>query len=79
MTPKAKTQIASHSRQSNPQVPALLSVADIARLLSCSQRHVYRLSDAGRMPPPVRLGTLVRWAREPVEGWIADGYPRPTS
>lgn len=31
----------------------LLSVYAVAGLLSCSWRHVYRLSDAGRMPAPL--------------------------
>ena len=40
---------------------ALIDVRAVAKLLSCSTRHVYRLADGGRMPPPVRLGALVRW------------------
>ena len=42
----------------------LLDVAAVADLLGCSQRHVYRLSDAGKMPAPVKLGVagpLVRF------------------
>jgi excisionase family DNA binding protein len=53
----------------------LLDVRAVAALLSCSTRHVYRLSDAGRMPPPARLGALVRWSRRAVEQWIVDGCP----
>ncbi|HYV35019.1 MAG TPA: excisionase family DNA-binding protein [Gemmataceae bacterium] len=52
---------------------ALLAVEQVAKLLNCSARHVYRLSDAGRMPAPSRLGALVRWNRQAVETWIADG------
>lgn len=61
-----------------PAVPAeLLDVRNIAALLGgCSTRHVYRLSDAGFMPRPVRLGNLVRWRRAEVLAWIADGCPR---
>jgi excisionase family DNA binding protein len=55
--------------------PALLDVQAEARLLDCSPRHIYRLADAGRMPPPVRLGALVRWPRQAIESWIADGCP----
>ena len=43
--------------------PSLLNVLDVAHLLSCSARHVRRLSDSGRMPRPVKLGTLARWKR----------------
>jgi excisionase family DNA binding protein len=50
---------------------ALLDVQAVAQLLDCSPRHVYRLADAGHMPPPVRLGALVRWRRDSIEAWIA--------
>ena len=49
----------------------LLDVADVAKLLRCSSRHVRRLSDSGRMPPPVRLGALIRWSKEAIGKWIA--------
>jgi len=54
-------------------LPALLDVQAVAQLLDCSARHVYRLSDAGRMPAPVKLGSLVRWSRQSLEDWIAGG------
>jgi excisionase family DNA binding protein len=52
---------------------ALLDVEQVAELLNCSARHVYRLADAGHMPPPVRLGTLVRWRRQDLDAWLAGG------
>jgi excisionase family DNA binding protein len=55
------------------QQAALLDVQAVAALLSCSTRHVYRLCDAGKMPPPVKLGALVRWPRRVVEQWLLDG------
>lgn len=55
---------------------ALLDVQAVAALLGCSPRTVYRLSDAGRMPRPIKLGALVRWNRATLESWIADGCPR---
>jgi len=54
----------------------LLSVQAVSEMLGCSARHIYRLSDAGRMPAPVKLGALVRWSRTAVEEWIAAGCPR---
>jgi len=54
---------------------AMLDVNQVATLLNCSSRHIYRLSDAGRMPKPVKLGSLVRWSRAAVETWIAEGCP----
>jgi excisionase family DNA binding protein len=54
----------------------MLSVDDIAKIyLGCSTRHVYRLADSGRMPRPIKLGSLVRWPRVVIEQWINDGCP----
>jgi len=57
-------------------VTAMLTVQDVAKLLNCSTRSVYRLSDSGRMPRPVKLGALVRWPKAVVENWIGLGCPR---
>jgi excisionase family DNA binding protein len=54
----------------------LLDVRAVAALLGCSARHVYRLSDAGRMPPPIKLGALVRWSRRAITEWV-EGDCRP--
>ena len=60
----------------------LLDVRAVAALLDCSTRHVYRLSDAGRMPRPVKIGTLVRWrlrTGDPatgIEDWLEAGCPQ---
>jgi excisionase family DNA binding protein len=53
--------------------PALIDVRSVAQLLHCSTRHVYRLADAGQMPPPLHLGALVRWRRQEIEDWINGG------
>ena len=45
----------------------------VAKMLGCSPRHVYRLSDSGQMPRPLRLGSLVRWSEKSIETWIFDG------
>ena len=58
-----------------PDTSALLDVRQVAMLLGCSARYVYRLADAGKMPRPVKLGSLVRWNRQSVEEWIAEGCP----
>lgn len=54
---------------------AMLDVIAVAEMLSVSTRHVRRLADSGAMPRPVKLGALVRWRRDLVERWIADGCP----
>ena len=53
----------------------MLSTQDVAKLLKCSDRHVTNLRREGRMPLPVKLGTLVRWPRKEIEDWIAAGCP----
>lgn len=53
----------------------LLDIHSVAKLLVCSPRHARRLADTGRMPRPVKLGALVRWSRQEIEDWIAQGCP----
>ena len=56
------------------ELPALLTVRQVAVMLGCSARHVYRLSDRGAMPRPTKLGdVLVRWNRSEIEQWVTDG------
>ena len=59
----------------SPAAPAaqLLDVQAVAEILGCSPRHVYRLSDAGRMPAPVKLGSLVRWPAAAIQDWVVSG------
>ncbi|MFT5304331.1 MAG: excisionase family DNA binding protein [Mariniblastus sp.] len=57
-------------------VAELLSINDVAAMLSCSTRHVRRLIDSGLCPAPLRLSNLVRLRRTDVEQWIQDGCPR---
>lgn len=49
---------------------------DVAGLLQCSVRHVWRLHDSGDMPAAVRIGRLVRWPKSLIASWIADGCPK---
>ena len=57
------------------QLAGMLNVGDVAKMLRCSARTVYRLADAGSMPRPVKLGALARWNRAAIESWIAAGCP----
>ncbi len=54
---------------------ALLGIKAVADLLDCSVRHVHRLRDGGKMPQPVRLGSLIKWRRSEIEEWVASGCP----
>ena len=53
----------------------MLSVQDVAKIIQCSDRHVSNLRKAGRIPPPVKLGELVRWPRRVIDEWIQAGCP----
>ncbi len=55
--------------------PALLNDNQLAGYLLCSRRHVQRLVRAGRIPPPLKFGSLSRWSREEIERWIGAGCP----
>lgn len=54
---------------------ALISIQDVAALLDCSTRHIYRLIDTRRIPQPIKLGALLRWVKSDFEQWIAAGCP----
>jgi excisionase family DNA binding protein len=55
---------------------ALLDAQTLARLLSCSLRHVRRMDAAAELPAPLHVGSrLVRWRREEIERWIGEGCP----
>jgi len=48
-------------KQANPPAKSLGDVNAVATIYDCSQRHVYRMADSGRIPRPIKLGALVRW------------------
>ena len=51
----------------------LLSVAQVAAMLGCSPRHVWRMADSGSFPRPVSLGSkLKRWPRATVEAFLSE-------
>ena len=67
--------MATISTQNAESTCRLLDVQAVAKILGCSNRHVYRLSDAGKMPRPVKLGSLVRWSCADLDDWIACRMP----
>lgn len=57
----------------------MITVGQVAAMLACSAKTVYRLTDRGAIPKPIRLGGMLRWRRADIEQWIADGCPRSPS
>lgn len=53
----------------------LLSVSDLARVLRTSNRTIWRLLAAGKLPEPVRLGARPRWTAETLRQWVRAGMP----
>lgn len=49
----------------------LLTKRDLAGLLQVSTRSIERLTRAGELPPPIRIGSAVRWDRAAIEAWIS--------
>lgn len=73
LMPAVATEAAPET--SHAPAPVLLDVDAVAAMCNCSTRHVYRMADGGKMPRPVKLGALVRWNRDVLVRWFADGCP----
>jgi excisionase family DNA binding protein len=68
----AAAGIARHELKSAVQ-PALYTVDDVANLLQCSARNVWKMNDRGALPGEVRVGKLVRWRVSDINAWIQRG------
>ena len=53
----------------------LLSVTEVAAMLSIGRTSLYALHSSGRLPLPVRLGRRTLWNRRELESWTAAGCP----
>jgi excisionase family DNA binding protein len=52
---------------------ATYTVAQLADLLGCSERHVHRQRDKKTIPGEFRIGRSVRFSRAVIDRWIASG------
>lgn len=57
----------------------MLSTGEVASVLKCSSRTVYRMLARGDIPEPVKIGGLRRWSSRCIEDWIAQGCPSTAS
>ena len=55
------------------QADTLLTAGDVARRLRVSVRQIWKLTSAGRLVPPVRLGRSVRWRESDLTAFIRAG------
>lgn len=53
----------------------LATPQQVADLLQVSTRSLWRMRNAGKLPPPVKLGASVRWRRDEIEHWVRSGCP----
>lgn len=53
----------------------LITAEELAPMLNVSERTLWRLLSAGKLPEPVRLGRLTRWSLDRVKEWIVEGCP----
>lgn len=68
----------NHSLDISEQVACreqLLTMEQIAKRLNISKRSVQRLRHDHKLPPPISLGSLLRWNVEVIETWISQGCP----
>ena len=55
--------------------PVLLTADEVATMLNVSERTLWRLLSAGKVPSPVRFGRSTRWKATEVAEWIRRGCP----
>jgi excisionase family DNA binding protein len=55
--------------------PCLVTARQVATILQVSNRTLWRMLSAKRLPAPIRVGGIVRWRVDAIETWIAAGCP----
>jgi excisionase family DNA binding protein len=65
--------IVSTIRRSGGELPPLMTINQLAKLLQCSTRTVARMRRAGHVPRPVKIGGALRWRADDVREWIEEG------
>ena len=67
-------------RTDTAPISALLNVRSLAAMLSVSVPTIWRMRDAGKLPPAIALTSqCVRWRRDAVLAWIEAGCPAATA
>ena len=73
--PAAVTPPATEGAQATDGKSLLLRVSEVAQLLGISERSVWRMQSAGKLPAAVRLAGSIRWRRVEIEAWVDAGCP----
>lgn len=53
----------------------LLTIDEVAATLHVNRQSVRRWWYGKSLPAPLKLGRSVRWRRQTIEQWLADGCP----
>lgn len=61
--------------QFGAQMVKAVDVKELSLILSVSQRHIWRLNAAEKLPRPVRMGRSVRWCETDIQEWLDMGCP----
>ncbi len=63
--------------ETRERAAVLIPAEEVAAMLGVSERTLWRLLSAGKLPEPVRIGRSTRWRAAEVREWIERGCPRP--
>jgi predicted DNA-binding transcriptional regulator AlpA len=62
--------------ESTHQGLLLIDAQEVARRLGLSERTVWRLTAAGKLPNPISIGDKSkRWRAKEIRSWVAAGCP----
>jgi predicted DNA-binding transcriptional regulator AlpA len=64
-------------QQPRENLGLLIDSREAARLLKVSPRTLDNMRSTGRVPPPVKIGSAVRWSFEALKRWVDAGCPGP--
>jgi predicted DNA-binding transcriptional regulator AlpA len=54
-------------------LPSLLNDRQVATALNCSRSSVWRLTENGTLPRPLKISGMTRWRRSDIEALTAGG------
>jgi prophage regulatory protein len=69
--------VAASRKDDEPVTKVLVSAEELATMLRVSERTVWRLLSAHKIPRPLHIGGSVRWRLAEVSKWIESGCPNP--
>jgi predicted DNA-binding transcriptional regulator AlpA len=64
-----------HTNKTDLRKYQLLHAKQLMELLNIGKTSFYEMKATGRLPKPVRIGTIQRWRLADVEKWLQLGCP----